>query len=59
MIGFLVQGRVRVKIRNLELGLRLGVSVTVSVYHWSNCHRSNCTLENVEKPKSWLAEFTF
>ena len=39
-IGFLVRGRVMIKIR-----IRIGVMVTLtcSVYHWSNCRRSKYT----------------
>ena len=39
MIGLLVRGRVRIKIR-----VRVGVTFNVRVYHWSNCHRSKCIL---------------
>ena len=37
MIGFVVRGRVRLKIR-----VRVGVTFNISVYHWSNCRRSKC-----------------
>ena len=37
MIGFLVQGRVRIKLR-----IRVGITFKVSVYLWSNCGRSKC-----------------
>ena len=39
MIGFLVQGRVRIKIR-IWVRVRVGVTFNISVYHWSNCRRS-------------------
>ena len=39
MIGFLVQGRVRIRIRVRD---GVGVTFNVSVYHWSTCHRSKC-----------------
>ena len=38
MIGFVVWGRVRLKIR-----IRVGVTCNISVYLWSNCRRSKCT----------------
>ena len=37
MIGFLVRGKVRIKIR-----VRVGVTFNVRVYRWSNCRRSKC-----------------
>ena len=39
MIGFLVQGRVRIKIR---IKVRVGVMFNVNIYHRSNSRRSKC-----------------
>ena len=45
MIGFLVWGRVRLQIRiRVMVRIAVGVMFNVSVYHWSNCHRSNCRI---------------
>ena len=42
MIGILVWGRVRIKIR-----IGVGVMFNISVYHWSKCRRSKrCTFPN-------------
>ena len=41
MIGFLVRGRVRIKIR-FRVRVRRGVTFNVRVYHWSNCLGSKC-----------------
>ena len=41
MIGLLVRGRVRIKIRFRD-SVRVGVTFNVSVYYWSNCRRSKC-----------------
>ena len=41
IIGFLVQGRVRIKIR-VRVTVRVGVMFKVSIYHRSNRRRSNC-----------------
>ena len=45
MIGFLIWDRVRIKIRikvRVRVRVRVGVKFNVSLYHCSNCHRSNC-----------------
>ena len=39
MIGFLVQGWVKIKIR---IRIRVRVMFNISIYHRSNCHRSKC-----------------
>ena len=39
MIGFLVRGKVRIKI---GIRVRVGVTFNVRVSHWSNCRRSKC-----------------
>ena len=41
MIGFLVRGRVRIKMM-IRVRVRVGVTFNVSVYHWSNCRGSKC-----------------
>ena len=41
MIRFLVQGRVRIKIR-IRVGDRVRVMFNGIIYHKSNCHRSKC-----------------
>ena len=43
MIGFLVQGMVRIKIRiRIRIRVSVGVMFNVSIYHQSNCRRSKC-----------------
>ena len=43
MIGFLVRGRVRIKIRVMfRVRAWVAVMFNVSVNHWSNCRRSKC-----------------
>ena len=46
MIGFLVQGRLRIKNR-IRIRIRVGVTFNVSIYHWSNCCRSKCTFSHL------------
>ena len=43
MIGFLVQGRVRIKNKiRIRVRVRVGVMFNLSIYHKSNCRRSKC-----------------
>ena len=51
MIGFLVRGRVKIKIR---FRVRVGVTLNVSIYHRSNCHRSKCRtfIHSLRRPDS-------
>ena len=43
MIGFLVRGRVRVKlIIRIRVMVRVGDTFNFSVYHGGNCRRSKC-----------------
>ena len=43
MIGFLVQGSVRIKIRiRVRVGVKVGVTFNAGIYRWSNCRRSKC-----------------
>ena len=41
MIGFLVQGKVRIMIK-FRVRVRVGVTFNVSIYRRSNCRRSKC-----------------
>ena len=50
MIGFLVQGRVRIKSRSrVRDRVRVGVMFNVSIYHRINCRRSKCRSPIVRK----------
>ena len=50
MIGFGVQGRLRIKIR-----IRVGVMCNISAYRWTNCCRSKCTfIFNINQSLSFI-----